>query len=131
MQLSIRTMTVSVGTLAAISLTPPALAGTDVYAPHWEHGNPNCFQNLRNGGQFYHSNDSVLAIDNCADGWGAQSETNIIVTDNTKLCYNGKGSGTSASCDYNFVEGRIGKIRGRSIDNGVLKGDGEWHAFLT
>lgn len=131
MHLLIRTMIIPAGALAAISLAPPALAGTNVYAPHYEHGNPSCYQNLRNGGQFYHSNDTVQSIDNCADGWGSKIEATIVVTGNTKFCYNIKGSGTSTTCDYNFVEGRVGMLRAWSVDSDIEKGAGDWYAFLT
>jgi hypothetical protein len=126
----IRTSALALG-IAASSLTvAPALAGTNATSSHYESGNANCPDNLRNRAKFLHLSDDVQSVDDCSDGWGAESEL-LLNNGVYRLCYNGGGNGTTKTCYYDFAENVYGNLLARSVDNGDFRGSGNVVGFYT
>lgn len=111
-------------------VVPPASAGQSNTSAHYESGSSACSDNLRNRARFVDDTDNLKSTDDCADGWGAESEL-LLVTGTYRLCYNGSGNGTTGTCYYNFVEGIPGDILARSVDNGNFRGSGPVKPIVT
>ena len=108
----------------------PAQASFNGLSKHYEPGDASCPDNLRNRARFKHVPDDVVAYDDCADSWGANAEL-LLENGSHQYCYNGKGVGTSRTCDYNFAENVLGWIMAYSTDNGAFKGSGTPAPLLT
>lgn len=108
----------------------PAQASFNGLSKHYEPGDASCSDNLRSRARFKHVPDDVVAYDDCADSWGAEGEL-LLETGTHRSCYNGKGDGTSKTCNYNFAENILGQILARSFDNGVFRGSGDPALLLT
>lgn len=115
---------------ASLVVATPAMAGTNATSSHYESGDPDCSDNLRNRATFIHTSDNVRAVDDCADGWGAESEV-LLNNGVHRVCYNGAGNGTTGTCNYEFAEGVLGQILARSVDNGAFRGSGDPKPFIT
>lgn len=111
-------------------VSPAASAGVSNTASHEEPGSSACPDDLRNRARFVHDTDNLKAIDDCADGWGAESEL-LLSSGTHRVCYNGTGNGTTVTCNYNFTEGLAGSILARSIDNGDFRGSGDVKLIVT
>lgn len=118
---------VIVGTLLT---APAATAGLSATSLHKENGSSACPDNWRNRARFIHETDNLKAIDDCADGWGAESEL-LLQSGAYRMCYNGGGNGTTNTCYYNFAEGVVGEILARSVDNGSFRGSGPVALIIT
>ncbi|CAM3176073.1 hypothetical protein NODU109028_01820 [Nocardioides dubius] len=116
--------------MASCLTMSPAMAGLSNTSVHRETGSSACSDNLRNRARFVHDTDNLKAIDDCADGWGAESEL-LLQTGTYRLCYNGSGNGTTVTCNYNFAEGILGEILARSVDNGDFRGSGDVKPIIT
>lgn len=115
---------------AAPLVAAPAHAGVSNTSYHYLSGDSSCPDNLRNRGQFVDSTDNVRSIDDCADGWGADTEL-LLSSGTYKRCYNTSGDGTTKVCDFEFTEGKSGQILARSLDNGAFKSSGDPAYIVT